>query len=49
MTAHRSAWRWLPFGLGLLAGLLLAEMLSVMMAYPTPVVDLLQRLDFGLG
>ncbi|WP_428492949.1 hypothetical protein [Rhodopila sp.] len=49
MTAHRTAWGWVPFGLGLLAGLLLAELLSVMMAYPTPVVDLLQWLDFGFG
>ncbi|WP_428542321.1 hypothetical protein [Rhodopila sp.] len=48
MTALQTGWRWLPFGLGLVAGLVLAELMNMMVAYPTPVVDLLQALDFAL-
>ena len=49
MKPQRTAWPWLPFGCGLLAGLVLTVLLTMIMAYPTPVVDLLQALDFSFG
>ena len=51
MSAHRNIWRvrWLPLGMGLIAGLVLAELLAISMSCPTPLTDLLQALDFAFG
>jgi hypothetical protein len=49
MSALRGARRWLPFGVGLAAGLVLAQLLASGASYPTPLIDLLQALDFAFG
>lgn len=51
MSAHQDIGqkRWLPFDIGLIAGLGLAEFLAISLSYPTPLADLLQALDFAFG
>ena len=51
MSAHQNTRqsRWLALGMGLIAGLVLAELVAINMSYPTPLSDFVQALDFVFG